>query len=35
MGEIGRQRVQAALSWGHSVPNLLAAYDRAFAKIGK
>jgi glycosyltransferase involved in cell wall biosynthesis len=35
MGRIGRERVQAALSWAHSVPNLLAAYDRAFAKIGK
>jgi glycosyltransferase involved in cell wall biosynthesis len=35
MGQIGRERVQAALSWAHSVPNLLAAYDRAFAKIGK
>jgi glycosyltransferase involved in cell wall biosynthesis len=35
MGRIGRERVQAALSWAHSVPNLLAAYDRAFAKIGR
>jgi glycosyltransferase involved in cell wall biosynthesis len=35
MGTIGRDRVRAALSWAHSVPNLLAAYDRAFAKIGK
>ncbi len=35
MGRIGRDRVQVALSWAHSVPNLLAAYDRAFAKIGK
>ena len=35
MGRIGRERVQAALSWAHSVPNLLAAYDRAFEKIGK
>ena len=35
MGRIGRERVQAALSWAHSVPNLLAAYDRAFEKIGR
>ncbi|KAB2886838.1 MAG: glycosyltransferase family 4 protein [Albidovulum sp.] len=35
MGRIGRERVQAALSWAHSVPNLLAAYDRIFAKIGR
>lgn len=35
MGRIGRERVLSSLSWAHSVPNLLAAYDRAFAKIGK
>lgn len=35
MGRIGRERVQAALSWAHSVPNLLAAYDRIFAKMGR
>jgi glycosyltransferase involved in cell wall biosynthesis len=33
MGKIGRQRVMESLSWAHSVPNLLAAYDRMFAKI--
>ena len=32
MGEIGRARVESGLSWGHSAPQLLAAYDRAFAK---
>lgn len=32
MGRIGRARVFDALSWAHSVPNLLAAYDRVFAK---
>jgi len=35
MGRIGRERVLSSLSWAHSVPNLLAAYDRAFEKIGK
>ncbi len=35
MGRVGRERVLSALSWAHSVPNLLAAYDRAFEKIGK
>ncbi|MEI2806053.1 glycosyltransferase family 4 protein [Albidovulum sp.] len=35
MGRIGRERVQAALSWAHSVPNLLAAYDRIFARMGR
>ncbi|MEZ5793013.1 glycosyltransferase family 4 protein [Albidovulum sp.] len=34
MGRIGRERVQASLSWAHSVPRLLAAYDRVFEKIG-
>lgn len=33
MGRIGRARIEANLSWAHSVPYLLAAYDRAFAKI--
>jgi glycosyltransferase involved in cell wall biosynthesis len=28
MGEAGRARVRTALSWEHSVPVLLAAYDR-------
>ena len=32
MGQMGRRRVLDRLSWGHSVPELLAAYDRAFAK---
>jgi len=32
MGRMGRQRVLDRLSWAHSVPNLLAAYDRIFAK---
>jgi len=32
MGREGRARVLGALSWAHSVPHLLAAYDRAFAK---
>jgi glycosyltransferase involved in cell wall biosynthesis len=32
MGALGRERVANALSWTHSVPHLLAAYDRAFDK---
>lgn len=32
MGLRGRVRVLSALSWAHSVPHLLAAYDRVFAK---
>lgn len=32
MGEFGRKRVNEALAWQYSVPHLLAAYDRAFAK---
>jgi glycosyltransferase involved in cell wall biosynthesis len=32
MGKIGRKRVMESLSWQHSVPHLLAAYDRVFAK---
>jgi len=35
MGKIGRARVQENLSWAHSVPHLLAAYDRIFAKLGR
>lgn len=35
MGRQGRARVLEALSWDHSVPQLLAAYDRAFAKAGR
>jgi glycosyltransferase involved in cell wall biosynthesis len=32
MGDFGRKRVQEALAWDHSVPSLLAAYDRVFGK---
>jgi glycosyltransferase involved in cell wall biosynthesis len=32
MGESGRNRVEKELAWKHSVPNLLAAYERAFRK---
>ncbi len=32
MGQAGRERVLAELSWAHSVPHLLAAYDRVFAR---
>ena len=32
MGELGRKRVMEQLSWDHSVPNLLAAYERVFTK---
>jgi glycosyltransferase involved in cell wall biosynthesis len=32
MGAIGRARVEGGLSWAHSAPVLLAAYDRVFAK---
>lgn len=32
MGRIGRTRVFDALSWAHSAPHLLAAYERVFAK---
>jgi glycosyltransferase involved in cell wall biosynthesis len=32
MGEFGRRRVEDQLAWEHSVPNLLAAYERAFSK---
>ncbi|MGF1445532.1 MAG: glycosyltransferase family 4 protein [Pikeienuella sp.] len=35
MGAIGRARVERELSWEHSAPRLLAAYDRIFEKIGK
>ena len=34
LGEIGRARVLEHLSWDASVPPLLAAYDRVFAKMG-
>jgi glycosyltransferase involved in cell wall biosynthesis len=29
MGQFGRKRIEEALSWDYSVPNLLAAYERA------
>lgn len=32
MGQTGRKRVMETLSWQHSVPHLLAAYERVFAK---
>lgn len=32
MGERGRKRVLEQLSWDHSVPNLLAAYERLFTR---
>ncbi len=32
MGKFGRRRVEEKLDWEHSVPNLLAAYERAFSK---
>jgi glycosyltransferase involved in cell wall biosynthesis len=32
MGGIGRARVENGLSWAHSAPRLLAAYDRVFAR---
>jgi glycosyltransferase involved in cell wall biosynthesis len=32
MGEFGRRRVEQQLAWEHSVPQLLAAYARAFSK---
>ena len=35
MGRIGRARVLERLSWAHSAPRLLAAYDRVFAKMGR
>jgi glycosyltransferase involved in cell wall biosynthesis len=34
MGKAGRERVLTRLSWEHSVPHLLAAYDRIFGKRG-
>lgn len=35
MGEIGRARIEGGLSWAHSAPQLLAAYERMFTKIGR
>lgn len=32
MGEFGQRRVEEALAWEHSVPNLLAAYERVLTK---
>jgi glycosyltransferase involved in cell wall biosynthesis len=32
MGQFGRKRIEEALSWDYSVPNLLAAYERALCK---
>jgi glycosyltransferase involved in cell wall biosynthesis len=34
MGQTGRDRIEGGLSWAHSAPVLLAAYERAFAKLG-
>jgi glycosyltransferase involved in cell wall biosynthesis len=34
MGEFGKKRVGETLSWDHSVPNLLAAYQRVFNEPG-
>ena len=34
MGEFGRRRVEKELAWEYSVPNLIAAYERAFRKGG-
>jgi glycosyltransferase involved in cell wall biosynthesis len=34
MGEFGRRRVEKELGWKYSIPNLLAAYQRAFNKNG-
>jgi len=33
MGRIGRERVLGSLAWEHSVPNLLAAYERCYSKF--
>jgi len=35
MGAFGRKRVEQQLAWEYSVPNLLAAYRRAFGKRGQ
>lgn len=35
LGKIGRTRMLDQLSWGHSAPQLRAAYDRIFAKMGR
>jgi glycosyltransferase involved in cell wall biosynthesis len=35
MGEAGRTRINDVLAWHHQVPNLLAAYEAAFARPGR
>ena len=35
MGRLGRTRVLEDLSWAHTEPRLLAAYDRIYAKMGR
>lgn len=35
MGEFGRKRIEKDLAWEYSVCNLLAAYDKAFDKVGR
>jgi glycosyltransferase involved in cell wall biosynthesis len=35
MGELGRARVEGGLSWAHSAPRLIAAYERALEKAGR
>ncbi|MEM9196242.1 MAG: glycosyltransferase family 4 protein [Pseudomonadota bacterium] len=35
MGALGRARVLEQFSWDHSAPRLLAAYERAFARMGR
>lgn len=35
MGQIGRDRVLNKLSWAHTEPQLLAAYDQIYNKIGR
>lgn len=35
MGRVGRKRVLERLSWAHSAPHLLAAYDRIYGKMGR
>lgn len=35
MGKRGRKRVLERLSWAHSIPNLLAAYERIFTRMGR
>jgi glycosyltransferase involved in cell wall biosynthesis len=35
MGEFGRKRIENELAWEYSVTNLMAAYEKAFAKRGE